>query len=169
MALTVVVWSCLSEVATYTLRETNDYQYWVHKTGILQQMWQLTHHTIPAIYRQQFHKAITDNFFLYCLLKHTLPHKHVCACTHRSSPCLYLSFHGVNMQKLFLFCWVNQCAADTIHIMRPIQLKPIWRCIMDNGTARVRTIICIQAAVTLTHRLAYPICKDILGLLSKPL
>jgi len=40
---------------------------------------------------------------------------------------------------------------------------------MDDGAARVRTTICIQAAVILMHRLAYPICKDILGLLSKPL
>jgi hypothetical protein len=40
---------------------------------------------------------------------------------------------------------------------------------MGDGAARVRTTICIQAAVTLTHRLAYHIFKDILGLLSKPL
>jgi len=64
---------------------------------------------------------------------------------------------------------VNQCAADTIHNVRPVKLKPISGCIMGDGTARVKTTICIQAAVTLMHRLAYPICKDILGLLSKPL
>jgi hypothetical protein len=51
--------------------------------------------------RLTHHTAVARNFFLYCLLKHTLPYMHA----HIILPRLYLSFHGVDIQKPFLLCW----------------------------------------------------------------